>query len=154
MLRFPMHIGNRKIALKDILLILGPEAVRDCDRHLSVVFLDVIGRAPQGLTMEAFDDLIRAAPNGFPMTWQELSSFAENIDDLNECLIVGVHPGQVIDAERVLAEHWEDCCCVIEGFDSSTWSIIVGGDTAQEELASRLRPLVGAIQILKRGPDL
>ena len=152
MVRFPMHVKGKKITLQEVLAVMGPEAVRYCDRQLRLVYLDVVGRAPKGMTMRDFKSQIRTEINGYPMTWQELSPMSEAIEDLNECLIVGTFPGREIDAERVRAEEWDDCCCVIEGFDSSTWSIIVGDPQVEQVLSSTIHLMLSEIQAASSDP--
>lgn len=82
-----------------------------------------IGNAPNDLSMEDFEKLVRSKPNGVIMTWYELNNFASSLDQTYDCLIVAAKSPQNISKDRSAKENFSNCEVVIEAFDSTEWSV-------------------------------
>lgn len=82
-----------------------------------------IGRAPNSLSMDEFEELIRSEPTGFKMSWVQLIQFSESIEQTIDCLLVAVkNDGDLHEAE-LDADNFSSCEVVIQAFDSAEWEI-------------------------------
>lgn len=82
-----------------------------------------IGNAPNDLSMEDFETLVRSKPNGFIMTLAELKDFSRSLDQTYDCLIVAARSLQDISGDRSAKENFSNCEVIIEAFDRSEWSV-------------------------------
>ena len=118
---FPMFKKNNSyVQLKDMLNILPKNYW-----VWSILDFDGIGIPPQGLSMDEFTALIRKEPSGFSMTWDELTQFANDIEQTFDCLIVCVKSRENLDGMKFSKDDFSECLAVISAFDSSEWSIEV-----------------------------
>ena len=120
-----MHTKGGLVTLRQVL-----EELPTNDLQWHVLDFEGVGTAPDGMTMEAFEHAVRAAPEGYSLSWDRLLMFADGIEQTWNCLIVGSQPNTVITAERIEAANFSGCCYMIQAFDSTEWSI---GTTSQAE---------------------
>lgn len=117
--RFPMWDGQgRKTGLAEVLT-----RVPDNTWTWLLLDWDGVGEAPGGLDVEAFRDLVLAAPAGFPMTWPETQEFAAAQQDVNDVLLVAVDAAADADPQRFARDDFAGCRYLVEGFDSGTWTV-------------------------------
>ena len=73
---------------------------------------------------------------GYPLAWNELIAIARDLEQVNECTIVGISPSkQLPDRSLSLEELRSICDIVIEGVDSTTWEISVQNEELRRKLA-------------------
>jgi hypothetical protein len=84
-----------------------------------------VGTAPGGQQMAEFEEITRSAPTGQTMSWSELRSFADGIEQTYDCQIVAVAPDGNLTAAEVADEDFQRCEIVIQGVDSTEWCISV-----------------------------
>jgi len=82
-----------------------------------------IGHAPNNLSMDDFEKLVRSSPQGVFMTWSELNEFSNSLEQIYDCLIIAVKSPQDIRDDQLKKEIFDNCEVVIEMFDSTKWSI-------------------------------
>jgi len=115
---FPMHAEGGLVTLRQVLDTLPAN-----DLRWHVLDFEGIGTAPGNLTMGEFEYAVRASPEGYSLSWDELLTFANGIEQTWNCLIVGRQPGAPVIAEHVRAEDFAGCRYVVQAFDSTEWSI-------------------------------
>lgn len=95
-----------------------------------------MGKAPNDLSMQAFEDLARLNPQGYVMTWAELQDFAKPLIQTIFCLIVAIKPSQTPPSIRAkaLENDFNGFEVVIDGFDSTDWTI----STRHPEIMAKL----------------
>ncbi|MDG6896183.1 hypothetical protein [Volucribacter amazonae] len=81
-LKDSMWRNKSKLTLKDLLKYIP-------DNHFIwyIYELDAIGIAPQGLSMPDFEDIIINSQYGYQLSWADLNELANNLLDINDCLI-------------------------------------------------------------------
>jgi hypothetical protein len=89
----------------------------------SFLEFDGIGIAPNNLSMNEFEELIRADATGFKMNWHELLQFAESIQQTINCLLVAVKEINDLQAAELDADNFSSCEIVIQAFDSTEWEL-------------------------------
>lgn len=105
---FDMWVRDKKISLYDIFKNLNFSV--QIDWIMRGEFWVV--RDPfHGLTMEDLEQKLRSELHGYALSSDELEEFAKPIQDLNDITLTGFH------GKKKAIE--------IEGFDSSTWQVIV-----------------------------
>lgn len=88
-----------------------------------ILDFEAIGEAPGGARMDAFENAVRAAPEGHPLTWKEFALFASRMEQVWNCLIVATEPLTAIDRTTLEDAGFPNCAYVIEAFDSSEWRL-------------------------------
>jgi hypothetical protein len=73
------------LELKDLLA-----KVPDNNWDLICLEFDGIGQAPESMTMEEFADKAFRSSSGYPFSWQDLTNFAEHVEQAHNCLFVAV----------------------------------------------------------------
>ncbi|WP_438314260.1 barstar family protein [Streptomyces sp. HUAS TT3] len=117
--RFPMRDGTgRKTGLAEVLA-----RVPDNTWTWLLLDWDGVGEAPGALDLEAFRDLVPAAPTGIPMTWPEVQEFAAAQQDVVYVLLVAVDAAADADPQRFAQDDFAGCRYLVEGFDSGTWTV-------------------------------
>lgn len=116
---FPMHLKNGGSVTLQAVLAIFPEN----DLLWRILDLDGVGTAPNGMTMEAFEAVIRTPPGGYRATWGELVALSAGLEQTWDCLIVGGPPNIPIEADTVEAAGFPGCEFIIEAFDSSKWTV-------------------------------
>jgi len=107
----------------------------------SILELWGTGIAPQGMTMQSFEDLIVSSDIGYPLSWRELVSSASSLDQIHDCLIVATRSPRALSRQIVEQDSNPDLLVVIDGLDSTQWDIRVnehldGAEEIKERLAS------------------
>ena len=80
-----------------------------------------IGKAPNDLSMDEFEDAIRANPTGYKIEWDELISFAQKLELTVECLIVAVEHDVTLIKNELANDDFSSCKIIIQAFDSTEW---------------------------------
>jgi hypothetical protein len=80
-----------------------------------------VGTAPRGIAMADFEQEVRA--HGYRMTWDELRRFASEIEQVWDCLIIGLDKTDVRTHQQVVESHFTDAQVIIEGLDSTYWEV-------------------------------
>lgn len=131
-IEFPMHLKNGgSVTLQAVLARLPKN-----DFLWRILDFDGVGTAPNGMTMEAFEAVIRTPPDGYRATWDELVALSTGVEQTWDCLIVGSPPDIPIEADTVEATGFPGCEFVIEAFDSSRWAVGATDDDVCDSLAA------------------
>jgi hypothetical protein len=88
------------------------------------LWFDGIGIAPNGLSMEKFQETIRSNPTGFKMEWEQLIRFAEKIDQTIDCLLVAVKEVSDLHISELKNDNFSSCMVALEAFDSTEWKFV------------------------------
>lgn len=102
---FPCWKENAKIMLADVLAQL----VFDRAPNWSLFEISYAGQAPQDLSHEEFERLVRTSASGYSMSHKELLDFAQRIHDIDEFEA----KGKISDATVI----------ELEAHDSTLWQI-------------------------------
>ncbi|MDO9214298.1 MAG: hypothetical protein Q8Q54_07485 [Methylococcales bacterium] len=88
-------------------------------------FLDFqgIGIAPDNLSMDEFEGLIRSDTTGFKMSWHQLLQFAESIEQTINCLLIAVKEINDLHGNELDIDNFSSCEIVIQAFDSTEWKL-------------------------------
>lgn len=62
----------------------------------SILELWGTGSAPQGMTIQSFEDFISSSDVGYPLSWRELIGAASNLDQIHDCLIVATKSSRAL----------------------------------------------------------
>jgi hypothetical protein len=89
----------------------------------SIIEFYGIGEAPDDLSMDEFDELVRAKDSGFIMPWLKLKKFASSLDQTIDCLIVGAKSEKDILSAKLTRDDFTSCEIVLRAFDSTEWSV-------------------------------
>jgi hypothetical protein len=95
-----------------------------------------VGAAPAGESMQEFETAVRRTP--IDMSWNELGQFAEAIEQVQDCLIVGVDRAAGSSRASHVGEDTVGTRLVIEADDSTTWEITSPDAFLLERIANRL----------------
>ncbi|MFI7642814.1 hypothetical protein [Nonomuraea sp. NPDC049400] len=136
----PMHGASGVVV--ELKQILG--AIPENSWAWSILELWGTGVAPQGMTMQSFEDLIASSDNGYPLSWGDLVSCAADLEQVHECLIVAARSPSQLSRRLIEVESDPELFVAIEGMDSTQWYIRVneyldGFKTIEERLASLQR---------------
>ncbi|MEV0591175.1 hypothetical protein [Nonomuraea cavernae] len=107
----------------------------------SILELWGTGAAPQGMTMQSFEELISSSDVGYPLSWRELIGVASGLDQIHDCLIVATESRRALSRQIVRQASNPELLVVIEGLDSTQWDIGInehldGAEEIRERLAS------------------
>lgn len=89
----------------------------------SILEFDGIGEAPNNLTMDEFEQLVRKRPGGLVMSWSQLRDFSERISQTIDCVVVGARSDRDILSARRAGDYLSSCEVVLEMFDSTEWTV-------------------------------
>lgn len=109
---------NIRVELSDII-----SKIKSNDLIWHIFYYYGIGLAPNNLSMDEFEQVIKENSEGFIMTWEELNVFAQQQEQTFDCIIVGKHSDVSIKRSEVLEGNYENCFLVVEAFDSTEWRI-------------------------------
>lgn len=80
-----------------------------------------IGIAPEGMDMQAFENLVVTQTYGYPFCWLSLKAFCSTLTDVRSCLLAAVkHP---VDYELLESKEGSDVLALIRIDDSTAWEI-------------------------------
>lgn len=117
--KFPFFPPNSAKLNLDRVLSFIP----DNDLFWSIRFFNGVGFCPFGLSMQEFEDSLINKPNGHLVSWDELKLFASKLSDTIDCLIIGAKTVEIFKGIDVKKQNFCKCDCVIDGFDSTDWSV-------------------------------
>lgn len=80
-----------------------------------------VGVAPRGMTMLDFEQEVRS--RGFSMTSGEFGEFARSIEQVWNCLIVGLDKQDTRPSQQIAEQAFAGALVIIEGVDSTDWEI-------------------------------
>lgn len=98
-------------------------AIPDNNLVWSLVEFSGMGKAPDNLSMDEFENKIRMKPGGLIMSWQKLKEVANKLDQTIDCLIVGAKTDQDILNAYLIENHFFSCEIILRVFDSTEWSV-------------------------------
>lgn len=131
-LTFPAFRKNgMAVQLAEVLAVI-PEN----DLVWSVLDFSGIGQAPDNLSMDDFEELIRSMPGGLMMSWNELKKISDNFSQTIECIIVGAKTDLDILNAHKAGDDFSSCEVVLNVFDSTEWSVWARDSTLMEKLAT------------------
>ena len=111
----PMHLKDGSaVTLSTVLKTIPQNNLR-----WHILEFTGIGSAPGGMTMLDFRLVVRACQGGYRMSWNELLNFASGLDQVWDCLIVGLQSGIRIERDLFKKGEYLNCDYVIVGFDST-----------------------------------
>jgi hypothetical protein len=116
--------------------------VPDNDRDWRLWDLFAVGRAPHGLSMPDFERAAYESPRGYRLSWTELSTLPEGMDQVCDCLLTAAAPGAEATADEVMAEDYRRLIVAISAEHSTCWRLSsnLGGD-AGDSLQAAWRSL-------------
>lgn len=106
------------LLLKDLL-----EVIPDNDWVWSVLEFQGVGCAPNGLSMDEYEDFLLSQEKGDIMTWEQLLEFAQPMEQTFNCLVVAVNATTEIIKPADFEIVPETYVLVIEAFDSAEWTL-------------------------------
>jgi len=102
--------------------------------RLSVIDFHGVGTAPEGLTMDEFERRSRRSPNGVAFSWQQLRTFANNLQQTIDCEIVGRKMTTMEESEELLPDSSREL--VLSMLDSTRWEVLSINKALISEIAS------------------
>jgi hypothetical protein len=132
-IEFPMWRGKTFVDLPDILPMITLHS-----RIWHVFFFDGMGVAPQGMSMQEFENLCRTT--GYSMEWEELRRFAQSLKQTWNCWIVASSREDKRTRQEFLASDFAQTDLVIECFDSSTWTVRSKDEALLQRLLVKFEP--------------
>ncbi|WP_052451349.1 hypothetical protein [Pseudomonas batumici] len=106
------------LLLKDLL-----EIIPDNDWVWSVLEFQGVGCAPDGLSMDEYEDFLFSQERGDIMTWGQLLEFAQLMEQTFNCLVVAVNTVAEIIKPSDVEIVPETYVLAIEAFDSTHWTL-------------------------------
>lgn len=113
---FPMRHEGSVLTLTTIL-----EAVGTNDWNWQLFEFSGVGIAPRGMAMPDFEEVVRE--HGYSMTCEELRKFANETEQVWDCLIIGLDKADVRTPQQILKNEFSDVRVIIEGVDSTNWEV-------------------------------
>jgi hypothetical protein len=124
LLTIPMRTpAGRWLELKDLL-------ARVPDNNWDWICLEFngIGRAPESMTMEEFEERAVRSSSGYRFSWHDLKNFAEQVEQVHNCLFVAAaEERRFVELDRSLDEFPMSPISVC-GFDNLNWEIGLADD--------------------------
>jgi hypothetical protein len=118
-LTFPVFRNNGvAVQLREVLAVI-PEN----DLVWSILEFNGMGEAPNSLSMDEFEELIRKKPTGFMMSWGELTKLSGGFYQTIDCIVVGAKAERDILNARMAGDNFSSCEVVLSAFDSTEWSV-------------------------------
>jgi len=83
--------------------------------------IEAIGVAPRGITMPDFEQLILSSETGLKLTWHEIISFADSLDDIITCFLAALSE----PVKYSVLDNGDLSCChaLITILDSTSWEV-------------------------------
>jgi hypothetical protein len=89
----------------------------------SIIEFCGIGEAPQKLSMDSFEALVRSKRCGLIMSWDKIKRFAERLDQTIDCTIIAVKTeSRLLDFVNN-EQDVSPCEIVLRAFDSTSWLV-------------------------------
>jgi hypothetical protein len=105
----------------------------------SIIEFDGVGRMPSNVSVLEFQKRVREQPQGFIMTWSEMSKFAEAVEYTIDCLIVAVSHIKRLDVKKLLADDFHECEIALRAIDSTEWILFASDRTLMKVLEGAAR---------------
>lgn len=93
------------------------------DLMWSMLEFNGMGEAPNNLSMDAFEELVRSKPGGLMMSWNELKKLSGGFSQTIDCMIVGAKTYLDILNAHKAGDDFSSCEVVLNVFDSTEWSV-------------------------------
>lgn len=104
----------------------------------SILDIWAISHQNSGLDMLSLEDKTKVQ-FGYRLEWNELLEISRNIDQVNECTIVGFNTSKHMPSRDLsLRQLREICDIVIESVDSTKWEISIRDDDLRQKLAKHI----------------
>jgi hypothetical protein len=118
-LTFPAFRNNGiPVQLTDILAVIPENGLA-----WSILEFNGIGEAPDNLSMDEFEELVRKRPAGFMMSWNELKKFSDGLYQTIDCTIIGAKTDQDILCAHKVGDDFSSYEVFLNAFDSTEWSV-------------------------------
>jgi hypothetical protein len=117
-IRLPARRGDWFVGLRDVLA-----DVPDNTWDWRLWDLYGIGHAPDNMAMPEFERAVCEAPRGYSLSWTDLLYFAVGMDQIYDCLLTAVRPGDELTAEEALNENSRKLLVMISAEDSAYWKL-------------------------------
>ena len=113
------------IPISDVHLTTILESVRLSNLHWSILHIWATSKENSELDIFALENKTKTE-FGFQLSWENLLSLSKQIDQINECTIVGVSSHGLLPERGLPLENLKASCdVVIEAVDSTNWEISV-----------------------------
>ncbi|WP_311567541.1 hypothetical protein [Photobacterium arenosum] len=131
-LTFPAFRKNgMAVQLAEVLAVI-PEN----DLVWSVIDFNGMGEAPDNLSMDDFEELIRSKPGGLMMSWSELKKLSNGFSQTIDCIIVGAETDRDILNAHKAGDDFSSCEVILNAFDSTEWSVWARDSELMKRLAT------------------
>ncbi|GLX37699.1 hypothetical protein ACFXB4_18690 [Streptomyces lavendulae] len=104
--------------------------IPDNDWTWSILEVDGVGVMPNGMSVDAFEDLVRASPTGFILGWSELKAFAADLEQNHWLTVVAARSADDLVAAELRVDDFSRCLVMLEAFDSGSWTVAAQPETA------------------------
>lgn len=105
----------------------------------SVFEFDGVGRMPGNYSVVEFREKVHEHPLGLIMTWPEILEFAAAVEYTIDCLIVAISNLDRLDANKLLADDFQECEIVLRAIDSTEWILFASKKMTLDALGSVAR---------------
>jgi hypothetical protein len=131
-LKFPAFRNNgMAVQLAEVLAVI-PEN----DLVWSILEFNGMGEAPDNLSMDEFEELVRRKTGGLMMSWGELKKLSDGFYQTIDCIVVGAKTEQDILNAHKMGDDFSSCEVVLSAFDSTEWSVWAHDPELMKRLAS------------------
>lgn len=114
--------------------------IPDNDWVWSILECDGTGIMPNGMSVDAFEELVHASPTGLVLRWPELKAFATGLEWNHFLLVVAVRSVEQLVAAELGVDDFSTCLVVLEAFDSTSWMVAVQpGVTNEHDIVEAVR---------------
>jgi hypothetical protein len=118
-LTFPAFRENgMAVQLAEVLAV-----ILENDLMWSMLEFNGMGEAPNNLSMDDFEELVRSKPGGLMMSWNELKKLSDGFSQTIDCMIVGAKTDRDILNAHKAGDDFSSCEVVLNVFDSTEWSV-------------------------------
>lgn len=124
---FRMQGPGNYVRLADLL-----PSIPDNDWVWSILECDGTGIMPNGMSIDAFEEMVHASPTGFVLHWPELKTFATSLESNHFLLVVAVRSAEQLVAAELDVDDFSHCLVVLEAFDSTSWTVAAQPGAANE----------------------
>jgi hypothetical protein len=112
---FKIPKNQSSLPLREILKTIDGE-----NYDWTINSLYAAGKLPGDRTMLQLEDEIRACPNGLPVSWDFLTSFADHVEDIYDLLLFAKRKDR-LDVAAMKRRPSDDISLSVELFDSTFW---------------------------------
>ncbi|MDH6539935.1 hypothetical protein ACFXJO_30345 [Streptomyces lavendulae] len=132
---FRLQGPDHYVRLADVLPLIP-----DNDWVWSILEVDGVGVMPQGMSVDAFEDLVRSSPTGFILSWSELKAFAADLEQNHWLTVVAARSADDLVPAELRVDDFSRCLVMLEAFDSGSWTVAARpGTTAAYDIVEAVR---------------